>query len=115
MAIALRVFAHGEAKHATLTVVLKLNIDDARDRVRTVLRRRAVTQNLDAFDSNGGDGVHVGAGRAAADRVVDMNQRGLMTAFAVYEYERLVGPETAQRRRTQGIGSVRNRRTREVE
>ena len=62
-----------------------------------------------------GNQVHVDGSAAAADRAVDVEQRGDVAALAVDEHQGLVGAEAAQRRRTKRVGAVGDRRLREVE
>ena len=94
---------------------LEDQVDDARDGVRAVLRRRAVAQHLDAFDRRDRDRVHVGAGGAPADRIEHMHQGAVVAALAVDEHERLVRAQAPERRGPHRVRAVRDGRTREVE
>ena len=64
------VLAVSDAGRAALAVVAQLDVDHARQRIRAVLRRRAVTQHFDALDRGQRDRVQVDGRRAAADRAV---------------------------------------------
>ena len=109
------VLAVGERGVAALARIAQAQVDDAGDGVRAVLRRGAVAQHFDGFDRGERNGVQVDGGRAAADRAVDVHQRGLVAALAVDQHQRLVGREAAQRGGADVIGAVGDRRAREVE
>ena len=96
-------------------VRLENDVDDARYRVGSVLRGRAIAQDLDALDRAGRNRIQIDTRRAAADRAVDVDERAGMTTLAVDEYQHLIGTESAQRRRTDVISSVGNRRPRKIE
>ena len=95
--------------------LFQLDVDDAGDRVRAVLRRRTVAQHFDALDRERRDGVQVDCRRAAPDGAVDVEQRRDVAALAVDEHEHLIGRKAAQRRGPQRVGAVGDRRLREVE
>ena len=65
-AVTLAVLAAGEAERAVLRATLEDDVDHAGDRVRTVLRRGAVAQYLDALDRVDRDRVDVHRRGAAA-------------------------------------------------
>ena len=98
-----------------LRVRLQHHVDHAGDGVRSVLRRRAVAKDLDVVDGRGGDGVEVDAARSAADRVVRVHERAGVAALAVDHDQELIGPQSAQRGRADGVGAVADRRPRKVE
>ena len=62
------------------------------DRVRSVLRRRAVAQHVDAIDRARGDRVEIDSARTGAGPVRKrVDERGLVAAPAVHQHERLIG------------------------
>ena len=94
---------------------LQHHVDDARDRVRPVLRRGAVAQHVDAVDGARGNGVEIDAGRPGAHAVREgVDERHLMTAPAVDEHQRLIGREAAQRERPHDVVRVGDALMREV-
>ena len=93
----------------------ELDVDHAGDRVRSILRRGAVAQHLDAADREARDQVEVDRRAAAADRAVDVEQRRNVAALAVDQDQGLVRAEAAQRGGPQRVGAVGDRGLREVE
>ena len=94
---------------------LQHHVDDARDRVRPVLRRGAVPQHVDAVDRARGNGVEIHAGRPGAHAVREgVDERHLMTSPAVDEHQRLIGREAAQRERPHDVVRVGDALMREV-
>ncbi len=87
-------------------LLFKNNVDNTRNGVGAVLRRRTVAQNLDAIDGRGQNGVHVRADRPAVDRAVDVDQRRLMASLAVDKHQQLVGAQAAQLRGVDVVGAV---------
>ena len=94
---------------------LEHDVDDAGDRVRAVLCRRAIAQNLDVIDHPGRNGIEVDRLRPAPDESVDVHDGAHVPALAVHEHERLIGRQSAQRRRPHVVGRVAEGRAREVE
>ena len=111
------IFAVGQADAGRRCRALaQLDVDDAGDRVRAILRGGAVAQHLDPRQiAMRRDQVHVDRGAAAADRAVDVEQRRDVAALAVDQHQGLVGAEAAQGRRANDVGAVGDRRLREVE
>ena len=103
------------ADDAVAHALLEDDVDDARDRVRPVLGGGAVAQHFDRLDRRQRDRVDVGAGRAAADRLLHIDQRLLVAALAVDQHEQLVGAQAAQRGRADDVGAVADEGRREVE
>ena len=102
--------------HAAAGVAaLEHDVDDAGDRVRTVLRRCAVTQYLDAIDRGDRDRVQVDRRRAATLAAVGVDQRAGVVALAVDQDQGVVRGQAAQLGGTHGVGAVVDRRAREVE
>ena len=95
--------------------VFQDQVDHARDGVGAVLRRGTVAQHLDALDRRDGNGVHVGAGGAAADRVEHMEQRAVVTPLAVDQHQHLVGAQSAERGGAHRVGAVGDRGALKVE
>ena len=62
----------------------------------SVLRRRAVSQHLDAFDGRERDGVHISAGRSSANGGIDVQQCAVVAPFTVDQYQRLVRAQASQ-------------------
>ncbi len=94
---------------------LEDDVDHARDGVGPILRGRAVTQHLDAIDHRRRDRVEVHARRASAHSAVHVHERAVVATLAVDEHEDLIGPEPAQRRRPNVVGSVGDGGPRKVE
>jgi hypothetical protein len=90
----------------SLTLLLQDDVDHAGDRVRPVLGGGAVAQHLDVVDGRHRNRIDVGAGRAAADGLLDVDQRLLVAALAVHQHQQLVGPEAAQGGRADDVGAV---------
>ena len=113
VAVALLRFAVRDIR-APAHVFAEQYVDHTGDRIRTVLRRSTVAQDFHAFDRIGGNRVEIGGDGTAADGAVEIDQRTRVPALAVNEDQHLVGREPAQRRRTDVIGAVGQRRTREI-
>ena len=95
---------------------LQHHVDDARDRVRAVLRRGAVAQYVDPVDRARGNGVEIHAGRPGAHAVREgVDERHLMAPPAVDEHQRFIGREAAQRERPHDIVGVGDALMREVD
>jgi hypothetical protein len=109
------IFAIADLRAAAVIGALELDVDHAGDRVRAILRRRAVAQHFDAIDRERGNRVEVDRSRAATHRSVDVEQCGHVTALAVDQHQGLVGREAAQRGGADHIGAVGDRWLREVE
>jgi hypothetical protein len=76
--------------HRPVELLARDDVDDARDRVRAVDRRRAILEDLDAVDHGERDRVEVGRrGDTAGRRAVD-------PAHAVDQHEHALGAEVAQ-------------------
>jgi hypothetical protein len=63
LAVTLIVLASGGAEATAVIAALEDDVDDARDRIRTVLRGGAVLQNFDARDRRGGNEAEIGGSR----------------------------------------------------
>ncbi len=87
-------------------LVLQDDIDNARNRIGTVLGRRAVTHDFDARNRSRRDGVQICAGGTAADRTIDMHQCTVVATFAVYQHQRLIRPQTTEGGRPHDIRAV---------
>ena len=61
---------------ATRAFFFQKDIDDARNRVRSILRRRPIAQHLNTADRCRWDRVQVDCGRSATNRTVDIDERG---------------------------------------
>ena len=109
------IFAVAHLRAAAFARGLQLDVDHARDRIRTILRGGAVAQHLDPLDRERGDHVHVDRRRTAPDGAVDVEQRRHVAALAVEQHQRLVGVQAAQRRGPRHVGAVGDRGLREVE
>ena len=100
-------------------IVLEDDVDDARDRIGTVLRRGAVTQDLDALDGRGREGRPVHRLRALVHRTerrqLQVDERRAMPARAVHQHERVVGRQVAQADRPDQGRAVRDRKTLRVQ
>ena len=100
---------------AARAVVLEEKVDDARDRIRAVLRRRAVAQHLHLPQRDRWDGGDVGplspVGHAAEPR----DDRRAVAPLAVHEDERVVVGEVAQTGRPHQRGRVADRVRGDVE
>src|SRR3546814_11472088 len=83
---------------------LEHDVDHTGNGGGTILRRRTVTQYLDAGDGAAGDGIEIDRRGTAAKAAVDVDDGGGMPAFAIDQYQRLVGGQTPQLRRTHKIG-----------
>jgi len=84
VAIAFKIGSVFRGDRASLGVVPEREVDHARDGVRTVLRRRSVTQDFHALDRNGRNRGEIGALRAVGNAVAEKgDDRGAMTALAI--------------------------------
>src|SRR6266540_528436 len=96
--------------------LLQDHVDDARDRVGAVLRRRTVTQHLDPVDGAARQRVEIHATRAGPHPVRErVEHRHLMSAPAIQEHEGVIGTQTAQRERPHDVVGVRNALAREID
>ena len=98
-----------------VVAVLENDVDDAGDGVGAVLRRGAVAQHLDALDGAHRDGVQVGAGGAAPDRGVDVDEGAAVAPLAVHQHQHLIRPQAAQRGGPHRVGAVADGRAGKVE
>jgi len=103
------------AELAKVRAFLQDDVDDAGDRVRAVLGGRAVAQHLDALDRGQGNGIDVGAGRAAPDGLLHVHQGLLVAALAVDQDQQLVRAEAAQGCGADDVGAVADEGGAEVE
>ena len=77
-------------------IIFEHDVNDAGDRVGTVLGGRAVAQHFNALDRADRNGVQVGARSATTNRGVDMNQGATVPAPTVYQDQYLVRAHAAQ-------------------
>jgi len=88
-------------------------IQDAGDGVGTVLRRRAIAQDLQIIDGDGGNGGNIGALRAERQaRIatsIDLDEGRVVVALAIQHDEHFVARKATQRRRPYKTGGIRNR------
>ena len=82
------------------------DVDHAGNRVGAVLGRRTIAQYFHMVDGGQGNGVQVDGRRAAAQRTVDVDHGGRITALAVHQHQGLVGRQAAQLGRTHGVAGV---------
>lgn len=77
------------------------------DRVGAVLGGRAVAQDLDRANDRAGQRVEFHGRGATTDGAINVHERRGVAALRVDEYERLIGSETAQRRRPDRVRAIR--------
>ena len=92
----------------TFVVALEHEVDNPCERIRTVLRRGPIAQNLNPFNRARRNRVHVYARRASTDRSIHVNQRTPVPPLPVDEYKHLIGSQAPKRRGAQRIRSVAN-------
>ena len=115
VALQMRGFDAGEiltvchAGAAAFAGFAQAQVDHARDRVRAVLRRRALAQHFDRTECGCRDRVHIDRGGAATDGVVDVDQRGGVRALGIDQHQRFVRRETAQRGGAHRVRAVSDR------
>ncbi len=88
-------------------------VDHARNGVRAILGRCAVTQHFDAIQSRAGNGVQVDRRRTAPDRAVGVHLGRDVATDAVDQHQRLIRSLTTQGRRANRVRAVGQRRARE--
>ena len=88
----LAILAVIDAEPAARVILLEDHVDHAGNRVRAILRRRTVLQNLDMVDGVGRDQVEVGR------RAVTDVERGGVPAHAVHQNQRILDIQPAQTR-----------------
>ena len=103
------------AEHVAGARALQNNVDDTRDGVGAVLRRRAVTQDFDAVDHGRRDGIEVHRRGATTNRSVVVDQRARVATLAVHEHQRLIGREATQRGRAHVVRAVGHGGTWEIQ
>ena len=74
VAIAFDVTATRARHYASVGTIVQHEIDDAGNRIRTVLRGCTVSQDFDAFDGTGRDAVEIRHERAQARRDVEIER-----------------------------------------
>src|SRR6202012_1600512 len=99
VAVAFIVLAAGDAAAAARIGGLGDDVHHPGDGVGAVLRRGAVGQDLHVVDGGHGNETEVGGGRALEGARVDVQVGRGVPALAVHQHERVVGVESAQRRR----------------
>ena len=109
------VLAPARRRLAALVGVLQHDVDDARDRVRTVLRAGAVAQHFDPLDRADRNAVEIDRARALAELRLRGQRRGRVTALAVDQHQHLVGAQVSQLCRAHEVREVRVRLARQVE
>src|ERR1043165_1845463 len=72
---------------AALGVVLEDDVDDAGDRIGTVLRGRAITQHFDMVDRAERDQIEIRRLGTAIDVSIDVDDRAGMATLAVDEHQ----------------------------
>ncbi len=125
LAVADRVVAVVGVQRKAVGLLLRDDVDDARDRIRAVQRRGAVGQDLDAIDDARRDRVEIDRSRDARRgrlvhpaQAVDEDQRALRTEVAQRNRRRAGADAAAVRRETEVAGRVEfrvERRTRNRE
>ena len=95
-AIAFGELAHRRVDFAAAVALLEHDVDDPGNRVRTVLRRRTITQYFDALDGADRDGVEVGGVRTATKKRFVVHEGRNVPALAVDQHQRLVRRQPAQ-------------------
>ena len=115
IAVARAVGAGIERQAAAGAVVLEQEVDDARDRIRAVLRRGAVTQHLDLPQRNRGNGRDVRSLRTVRHAGEPGDDRRAVAALAVDEHQRMVVGQVAQAGRAHQRGGVTDRVRGDVE
>src|SRR5580698_4074207 len=71
-------------------------VDHTGNGVRTILRRRPFTQNLDMVDARGRNHAQIGRVRTVVKLQAGIEQGCAMKAQSVDEYKRLIGVQSAQ-------------------
>ena len=108
-AIALGGAAPAQQRLVGLAIAFEHDVDDAGNRIRAVLRCRAIAQHFHPLHRQQGDGVQVHAGTAPANRAVGVQQRALVQPLAIDQHQHLVGAEGAQGKRRGMVSAIRNR------
>ena len=107
LAIALVELAVASDQQAALAVAAQAEIEDARDRIRSIERGRPVAQNLELADRDRRDRREVGTLRSAnIGNIGELDRRAAMTPLAVHEHQRLVRRQAAERERPGEDGAV---------
>ncbi|CAM5546717.1 hypothetical protein RLIN73S_03059 [Rhodanobacter lindaniclasticus] len=114
-AVAGRVLAVVALHLAAGRALLQDDVDDAGQRVRTVLRRGTVAQHLDVVDRADRDRVDVDALRALAHLAERQHQRARVPALAVDEDQHLIAVEAAHLERPHEGERVGHRGQREIQ
>jgi hypothetical protein len=113
LAIAALVILPVARDHLEPAFLLEPVIEHPGDRVRAILRRRPLAQDLQAADRQRRDGGKIRPLRAARQcRVAagrDLHQRRAIVAFAVDHHEDFVGGQAPQRRRADESGCIGDR------
>ena len=113
LAVAFVILTVLRGERPALARVLQDDVDDTRDRIRAVLRRGAIAQDLDPLDRRGGERREVHALRALVDRSqrceLQVHEGGAMPARAVHQHQGVIGREVAQRNGADEGGTVRDR------
>ena len=114
-AVAADVAAAVQLDAAAGRVVLEQEIDDAGNRVRTVLRRGAVAQHLDSLQRDRRNGRDVRSLRAIRHAAEPGDHRGPVPPLAVDQDQRVVVSKIAQAGRPHQGGGIADRMRRHVE
>ncbi|MNL45328.1 hypothetical protein D3C87_1679670 [compost metagenome] len=77
---------------------LEDHVDHPGNRVRAVLRRRAIGQHFDPFHGGNRDQPEVGGGGTEGRATAIVDHRSAVAAFAIDQHQHLVTRQAAQRR-----------------
>ena len=107
LAVALIELAIAGDQQSAFAVAAQTEIEDAGDRIRSIERRRAVTQNLELADRDRRDRRKIGSLRSPdIGNIGELDRRAAMAPLAIHEHQRLVRRQAAQRERPGKNGAV---------
>src|SRR3546814_278123 len=94
-------------QQSAFAIAAQTEIENAGDRIRSIERRRAVTQNLQLADRDRRNRRKIGSLRSPdIGNIGELDRRAAMAPFAVHEHQRLVRRQAAQRERPGENGAV---------
>ena len=107
LAITLVELAIAGNQQAALAIAAQAEIEDARDRIRSIERGRPVAQNLELADRDRRNRREVGTLRSAdVGNIGELDRRAAMAPLAIHEDQRLVRRQAAERERPGEDGTV---------
>ena len=98
----------GEQHAEAVDVLAQLEVEDACDGIGSVLGGGPVAQDFNVRKGGGGQGIEVGADTAPSTGAVDVDEGAGVAALPVDQDQDLVGPEAAEGRGIDVVGSIGN-------